>query len=114
MGRKTWLSLPKKPLPNRLNIVLSRDSSFSADGAIVFDDINKAIKHGKKSLYIIGGSEIYDLAMKLGVVDRIIASHVDGVHECDAFFPKLSSDWELVDTVPYEKFTIKDFRFKKS
>ncbi|ALO15849.1 Dihydrofolate reductase [Salinivirga cyanobacteriivorans] len=61
MGRKTWESLPKKPLPNRKNVVLTRNSNFNAAGATVIHDPeelqNIAKNHDK--IFIIGGAEIY-------------------------------------------------------
>ena len=77
MGRKTWLSLPKRPLVDRLNIVLTRDASFSADGAQVASSFDDAIAIGARfndEVMIIGGSSVYAAAMP--VADRIVLTLV--------------------------------------
>lgn len=66
MGRKTWESLPKKsrPLPGRENIVISRDPEYRAEGAFVTDSVENAIRAAtKNTVWIIGGSSIYELAL---------------------------------------------------
>lgn len=66
MGRKTWDSLPVKPLPGRTNIVMTRDHSFSAEGAAVASSMEDALRMAQRGeppeIMIIGGSEIYRLA----------------------------------------------------
>ena len=88
MGRKTWASLPPKfrPLPQRLNIVVTRDPAFRADGAVVVHSLPDAVAAaGDKQAFVIGGAEIYGLALPLAerierqralraVVDRTAAS----------------------------------------
>jgi dihydrofolate reductase len=61
MGRKTWDSLPKRPLPGRTNIVVTRDRTFRADAAIVVHSLEDALAHvsGAAEVMIIGGAEIY-------------------------------------------------------
>ena len=61
MGRKTWESLPKKPLPNRRNIILSRQSDFQVQGGEVVNSVEEALRITKdESPFIIGGAEIYN------------------------------------------------------
>lgn len=92
MGRKTWESLPEKhrPLTKRTNIVVSRDTSFEADGAEVVDTIEKALERAKTSAggdeaWVIGGGMIYSLA--LPYADRLYLTLVDDETEGDAYFP---------------------------
>lgn len=89
MGRKTWLSLPKRPLPDRLNIVLTRDSSFVAEGAQVAQSLDDAAAIGARfndEVMIIGGSSVY--AEALPVADRILLTLVNTrVPDGDARFP---------------------------
>lgn len=60
MGRKTWDSLPRKPLPDRENIVLSRDESFNPEGASVFTSVDKVVELARsKNVFVIGGAEVY-------------------------------------------------------
>jgi dihydrofolate reductase len=71
MGRKTWESLPRKPLPGRTNIVLSRDQSFTARGAVVCEDLSEAVQIGREQaqddgaqeVCVIGGASVFELAM---------------------------------------------------
>lgn len=63
MGRKTWDSFPKKPLPGRTNIVITRDRSWSAQGAVVVHSLEDAIAHAKSEqpdeIDVVGGAAIY-------------------------------------------------------
>lgn len=100
MGRKTWDSLPKKPLPNRYNIVITRqpDKYEDSENAVFVDSMAKAIRLANKKMpnreaFVIGGSQVYTAALELGVVDKIIVSKVPGEHEGDSHFPKLGDDW---------------------
>ena len=67
MGRKTWESLPIRPLPGRLNIVVTRDREFAAEGALVahsFDDaLGIALREHAPEIMVIGGAEIYEAAL---------------------------------------------------
>ena len=61
MGRKTWDSLPKKPLPNRRNVILTRRKDFVVEGAETVNSVEEALKITEgSSPFIIGGSEIYN------------------------------------------------------
>lgn len=93
MGRKTWESLPKRPLPGRDNIVLSRDGQYAAPGARVFTSIDAAIEvggglaaiAGKSEIFVTGGSAIY--AAALPYADRLYITEVDTEIDGDATFP---------------------------
>lgn len=79
MGRKCWESLPTKfrPLPNRLNIVLTRDKDYQAKGAIVISNLESVIdayKNSSTDIFIIGGSEIYKQSFKL--VDKVYLTRI--------------------------------------
>ncbi len=95
MGRKTWDSLPKRPLPGRLNLVLSRDQSFEPHGAIVCEqfeeafDIAKeqAVEDGADEVCVIGGRALFDLALpKAG---RLYLTEVEAEPEGDVRFPEV-------------------------
>lgn len=93
MGRKTWESLPKRPLPGRRNIVVTRNAGYDASGAEVTGSIEEAIAACPLSEIpvIIGGEQIYRQA--LPYCTRVIVTRVDvEVPDADAFFPELSSD----------------------
>lgn len=103
MGRKTYLSLPEKwrPLPNRRNIILTRDADFKIDGAESFTSLEALIpllpeeRPGMVGdVWIIGGGEIYK--QFINKVDELHITHVDGVFEADAFFPEIDKNiWEI-------------------
>lgn len=93
MGRKTWDSLPIKPLPGRLNIVLTRDGSFEPKNAVVFEDFSEAVQtareqaeeDGATEVCVIGGGALYDLAMPRA--KRLYITEVEAEPEGDALFP---------------------------
>ncbi|MEX0583115.1 MAG: dihydrofolate reductase [Sneathiella sp.] len=97
MGRKTFQSLPG-PLPGRTGIVVTRDPNFKADGAIITNSIDSALKAGEKAarkmnideIVIIGGAEIFRLS--LDQLDKIYLTRVHATVEGDTFFPDLNSD----------------------
>lgn len=95
MGRKTWDSLPPKfrPLPGRLNIVITRDTSFVAEGASVTHSLEAArdLCPDGTDAWVIGGAQIYAQALPLAhaVVVTEIARDFDG----DAFAPTLGAEW---------------------
>lgn len=93
MGRRTWESLPRRPLPGRRNIVLSRRPGFRAEGAEVFTTAAEAISAcgGSEIPFIIGGAELY--AAALPFCTRIFLTEVDTtVEDADAFFPALPAE----------------------
>ncbi len=103
MGRKTWESLPKKPLPGRDNIVATRNPRYRAEGAIVVDDIDAAIASGKvlaerrgvDEIAVIGGAEVF--AALFDRAERIYLTEVDLEVEGDAVFPALDpQDWREI------------------
>jgi dihydrofolate reductase len=89
MGRKTWESLPKKPLPGRVNIVITRQKNYPAEGAIVVTDVPSALKAAgaAEEICVIGGGEIFE--MFLAQTERIYLTEVDLEVEGDTFFPTL-------------------------
>ena len=94
MGRKTWESLPKKPLPGRPNIVITRQKDYRAEGAIVVTDIPSATAAAgaAEEICVIGGGEIFD--MFLAQTDRIYLTEVDLEVDGDTFFPAIDpSQW---------------------
>lgn len=92
MGRKTWESIGSKPLPNRANVIVTRDKKFKAEGGEVAHSVEEAIELAKKvekeEIFIIGGGEIYKLALPL--TDRIYLTLVYKEVDGDTFFPDYS------------------------
>lgn len=107
MGRRTWESLPKRPLPGRDNIVLSRDWKFPAPGARVFSDIAPALEAGKalalaagkREVFVVGGEALY--ASTIGQADVLYLTEVDADIQGDASFP--SFDENQFDAVIAQK-----------
>lgn len=93
MGRKTYESIGKT-LPNRVNIVLSRDMESNED-FYTFDSIEKAIEWSKenypqKEIFIIGGASVYDKVLKDDMVDKLYMTKIkQTVEDADAFFPEI-------------------------
>ena len=95
MGRKTWESLPKRPLPGRRNIVVSRDRNYHAEGAEVFNSVEEALEVCREVPYVIGGAEIYRTALPW-INSVCLTSVVYPVEEADAYFPELPADeWRV-------------------
>lgn len=96
MGRKTFESMPKA-LPNRKNIVLTKNNTYKAEGAIVVSSIEEALAEAgdDSQPFVIGGAQIYSLF--LDHCDRIELTRVHHEFEADVFFPKIdSSKWNIV------------------
>jgi dihydrofolate reductase len=92
MGRKTWESLGR-PLPNRRNIVISRQADYAATGAEVFTSLPEAISAvGGTPAFIIGGAELYRQALPLA--GQLIITEVDLDAEGDTHFPPFGSEWQ--------------------
>lgn len=96
MGRKTYESVGK-PLPNRRNIIITRQTGYAVEGAEVVHSLTEALESctGEAEVFVVGGAEIYDQA--LPVVDRIYLTRVHAVLSADSFFPELDErEWLLV------------------
>ena len=103
MGRKTWESLPKKPLAGRTNIVLSRDGSFEARGALVCEDFAEAVQIGRDQarddevdeVCVIGGASVFELA--LSRAQRLYLTEVEAEPTGDVTLPPIDeSAWREV------------------
>ncbi len=93
MGRKTFESLPKGALPNRRNIVLSSNASFSCPGAELFSSIEDALANCKddEHIYIIGGEGIYRQTIDLA--DELCLTEIEAeASEADAYFPDIDAN----------------------
>ena len=103
MGRKTWDSLPKRPLPGRLNVVLSRDGSFDPKGAVVCESLDEALQiareqaaeDGAEEVCVIGGASLF--AEALPRARRLYLTEVDAVVEGDTYMPPFDeTEWREV------------------
>lgn len=97
MGRKTFESFPRRPLPGRQNIVITRDPKWAYPGVAVTHNLDEAIAAAQTdTVFIIGGAQIYELAMP-----RVEVLHLTRIHarwaSADVFFPRLDmSQWQEV------------------
>ncbi len=95
MGRKTWDSLPPRfrPLPGRLNIVLSRDAAWAAEGAHRAASLDEALSlcAGQPDVWVIGGAQIY--AQALDRASTAVVTEIDREFEGDAHAPVFGPEW---------------------
>ncbi|QIE60220.1 dihydrofolate reductase [Rasiella rasia] len=111
MGRKTFESFPK-PLPNRTHVVITRNTNYRKDGAVVVHSLDAALLKASSDTqpFVIGGGEIYKMAME--VADKIELTRVHGTFDADTYFPELDKDtWELVSEEFHDKDTRHDYAF---
>ena len=98
MGRKTWESLPKRPLPKRQNIVMTQNPDFSAEGATVVHSINdlfKALKDCDDEVFVMGGAAIYKALLPF--TNRLYITRVYRDYDADVYFPTIDmSEFTLV------------------
>lgn len=98
MGRKTWNSIPKKfrPLPGRLNVVVTKNRDLLCQGAAVVHSLEQAIKFCSnfRQVWIIGGGELYKSALATLPVKSIYITQVLHEYQGDVFAPELDSTWK--------------------
>jgi len=105
MGRKTYESVDK-PLPGRINIVITRQSGWTREGAVTATDLQDALKKAAetncKEAFIIGGGEIYKWAFS--IADKIYITRVHANLEGDTFFPAINeTEWGLTANEDFKK-----------
>ena len=107
MGRKTWDSIPDKykPLPERLNIVLTRNQNIQLpENVLSFSSLEQATKtlnqppqaNNIENLFIIGGASIYEQAINLPDCSKLYLTHLKKEYHCDTFFPKYEKYFKLI------------------
>lgn len=100
MGRKTWESLPEKfrPLPGRVNMVLSKTKKIVLpSGALCSQNLDDALSRLSTSeienIFVIGGAQVYALALEHALCQKLYVTHIKGEHGCDTFFPPISKNF---------------------
>jgi len=116
MGRKNYESLPEKfrPLPNRTNIVITRQANFHATGCSVLHNLDDGIQMAKanleEELFIIGGAEIYKAA--LAKTDTLYLTEIDAEVDGDVLFPSWNKDeWKEISRQHHEADSKHKFAF---
>ena len=102
MGRKNYESIPEKyrPLPNRENIVLTRNETYVAADCNIFHSLDECLNYytseEERTVFIIGGGEIYRQALEMNAVDEMYISHVNHSYGADTFFPDFDlKNWKV-------------------
>lgn len=108
MGRKNYESIPEKfrPLPNRTNIVITRQEDYEAPGAIVVNDLTAALEIARQrdetEAFIIGGGQIYELGLEHA--DTLYLTEIQASFEGDTWFPSFNrGEWDEVARVRHQK-----------
>lgn len=114
MGRKTLESFPEsKPLPNRVNIVLTRDRGYQAPGALVvhsMEELQEELnKYSGEEIFVIGGGQIYRELLPL--CDKAYVTKVDRAFDADVYFPDLDQDPQWKMTKVSEEQTYFDLEY---
>ena len=110
MGRKNYDSIPKKyrPLSNRTNVVVTRQKDYTAKGCTIFNSMEACMEAYKneteRTVFIIGGGEIYKLALEKDYVDELYITHVNENYGPDTFFPEFDlTQWNVETVKTHEK-----------
>lgn len=117
MGRKTMESLPKFPLENRINVLLSKNDKLK-ENHVVFDSLEKALEycnetHTDKEVFIIGGGQVYKEVIDKDLADNLYMTIIDEVVEdADTFFPFLDKEkWILIYTRQFRDNKYVDLKY---
>ena len=117
MGKNTWLSLPKKPLPNRTNIILS--SSLKKEelpkDILLFNNKDCLMKHINQQNYtawIIGGEKIYNSFISSNELENIYVTFINENYNCDTFFPKIPKKFKCIEKSSYKMSNNIFYRFE--
>lgn len=104
MGRKTYESIGR-PLPNRTNIIITRNKDFKVENCIICSSVEEAIEEGKKydnTIFVIGGAQIYEQSLKYA--DKLYLTLIDDIPQnADAFFPDFK-DFKKVTILEKKEF----------
>jgi len=100
MGRKTWESLPMRPLKDRLNIILTRQEDFKVKGGFVKNSLKDALEYCKnhEKIFLIGGESVYRMGLRFAT--RIELTRINKDYKGNAYFPEINWDeWKVVKKI---------------
>lgn len=118
MGRRTFESMNRRPLPDRANIVVTSDANYQAPGAVVVADLEAALAEARRrcaelgvaEVFITGGARLYRLGLDLA--DRLYVTEVDADVEGDTCFPDLDwAPWRRVSSESFPADAANDYPF---
>jgi dihydrofolate reductase len=112
MGKRTYYSLPTRPLPNRTNMIITDVPGEQIDNCVMAYSIEEAVKKfdNEKENFIIGGGSIYKQFMPLA--DKLYITRVHKSFDADTFFPDIStSEWDLIEKIDVTDDTQNDFTY---
>jgi dihydrofolate reductase len=120
MGRKSFESIPPKykPLPNRTNVIISRNPDYMYEECYTCSSIQEAVAlaetHGETEIFITGGGEIYRQALAEGIVDEMYLTHVKASFpDADVFFPEWKDqEWNKEELQTLEADSQNEFPFR--
>jgi dihydrofolate reductase len=120
MGRKNYESIPSKyrPLVDRTNIIVTHNPEYEAPECFVVTSLAEALEiglgYGEEQTFIIGGAQIYKLALDQNVVDDMLITHVDyDFNDADTYFPEWKKEeWEAQTILDYPRDLANPFAFK--
>jgi dihydrofolate reductase len=103
MGRGTYDSIGRV-LPNRTNIIVTRNKDFRVEGAIIAHSLEEAIQHaqgkeGEDEVFIFGGGQLFKESMEKGLIDRLYLTLVKGNYKADTFFPEYADFTKVIENV---------------
>jgi dihydrofolate reductase len=110
MGKNTYLSLPKRPLPERENIVLTfLDDPFNEQGITIKHSLKDTLEYTEnKDVYIIGGASVYKQAMEFAT--KLEITKIDKEYDGDTFFPEINLDiWKLIKEDKREGYSFQTY-----
>lgn len=109
MGRKTYESLGR-PLPNRINVVITRNTNFRAEGCTVVHSMAEAVSlfPATEEVFVIGGAQIY--AEALDIADKFYLTKVEAQYDADTFFPKWDpAQWREISCENHDGYSFIDY-----
>jgi dihydrofolate reductase len=113
MGRKTFESLPNGALPNRTNVVITRDTGLKLRNCVMLHSVTEAIekfKNSEEEVFIIGGGSVYK--EMLPYAQKLYLTKVHQSFDADVFFPEINMDeWEIIDEEHHSKGEKNEFDF---
>ncbi len=104
MGRRTWESIPEKhrPLSNRKNIILTRQTDYQATGATIANSFEAALNLADdsiESIFVMGGGKIYHETISHPKITGVYLTHIESAYDCDTFFPQLPEHFNYQEEV---------------